>query len=89
MQEVGGSLDALGMGSSASQRVWDALLGTGLCGDVLQNGQVSLHLRLPPVMAESCFLPDPSGWSISSQIPEFRFLKNMLEQQLHKTGRRQ
>lgn len=41
----------------------------------LQGGQVSLHLSLPPVVAESCFLPCPSGRSVSSQIPEPGILK--------------
>lgn len=41
----------------------------------LQGGQVSLHLSLPPVVAESCCLPCPSGRSVSSQIPEPGILK--------------
>ena len=66
-----GLFGALDVGSSAPQQFWGAPPGTGLRVDLLWNGQVSLHLSQPPVTAESCFLPYPSGCSVSSHIPGF------------------
>lgn len=73
-----GLLSALGMGSSDHQSFWGGSPRKRFpCWSPTKCASSSLTF-LPPLVAESCFLPEPSGCSISSQLPESRFLERVV-----------